>query len=54
MIHDSLMKTLEKNGAKARKDSLPRNEILSGDCVENMKTLPARSVDLIDLRRPAL
>src|SRR4051812_15590155 len=42
-----LMKTLEKNAVKASKPSLPRNEILSGDCIEIMKTLPARSIDLI-------
>lgn len=42
-----LMKTLEKNGLKPRKDSIPRNEILAGDCIEIMKSLPPRSVDLI-------
>ena len=42
-----LMKTLEKNAVKASKPNLPRNEILSGDCIEIMKTLPARSIDLI-------
>jgi modification methylase len=42
-----LMKTLEKNGLKASKIALPRNEILAGDCIEIMKSLPARSVDLI-------
>jgi modification methylase len=41
------MKTITKQSAKARKTGLPRNEILSGDCVENMKALPARSIDLI-------
>ena len=41
------MKTLEKNGLKPRKDSIPRNEILAGDCIEIMKSLPPRSVDLI-------
>ncbi len=41
------MKTLEKNGLKASKIALPRNEILAGDCIEIMKSLPARSVDLI-------
>ena len=45
MIH--LMKTLEKTPVKAQKHNLPRNEILSGDCIEIMKTLPARSIDLI-------
>ncbi len=59
-----LMKTVEKNGLKASKSTLPRNEILSGNCIEVMKSLPARSIDLIfadppynlqlggDLRRP--
>ena len=42
-----LMKTLEKNAVKASKHNLPRNEILSGDCIEIMKTLPARSIDLV-------
>ncbi len=41
------MKTLEKKSAKSQKASLPRNEILSGSCIEVMKSLPARSVDLI-------
>ncbi|HYD19243.1 MAG TPA: DNA methyltransferase [Patescibacteria group bacterium] len=41
------MKTLEKNGLKPSKHALPRNEILAGDCIEIMKSLPARSVDLI-------
>ena len=47
MIHDSCMTTLEKHSAKAQKSTLPRNEILSGDCTSIMKTLPARSVDVI-------
>lgn len=47
MIHDSPMKTLEKNRASALKTNLPRNEILAGDCIEIMKSLPARSIDLI-------
>jgi len=42
-----LMKTLEKTGLKPQKHSLPRNEILAGDCIEIMKSLPARSIDLI-------
>lgn len=42
-----LMKTLEKNGLRASKTSLPRNEILAGDCIEILKSLPARSVDCI-------
>ena len=41
------MKTLEKSGVKPQKHSLPRNEILAGDCIEIMKSLPARSIDLI-------
>lgn len=47
MNHDSSMKTLEKNRAKAQKTSLPRNEILQGECVQVLKSLPSRSVDLI-------
>lgn len=42
-----LMKTIETHSAKAQKTGLPRNEILSGNCIEMMKTLPARSIDLI-------
>jgi modification methylase len=41
------MKTLEKDALRAQKHSLPRNEILPGDCLEVMKSLPARSIDLI-------
>jgi modification methylase len=42
------MKTLEKNALTSAKNStLPRNVILPGDCIEVMKTLPARSVDVI-------
>ncbi len=40
------MKTIEKDIAKS-KSSLPRNEILSGSCIEVMKKIPARSIDLI-------
>ncbi len=47
MIHDSLMKTIEKNSARSQKASLPRNEILSGDSLSVMKTLPSRSLDLV-------
>lgn len=47
MIHDSIMKTMEKISAKAPKSTLPRNVILPGDCIEMMKTLPARSIDVI-------
>jgi len=41
------MKTIEKTIEKNTKTTLPRNQILSGECVDTMKTLPARSVDLI-------
>jgi modification methylase len=41
------MKTLEKNGLRPQKQSIPRNEILAGDCIEVMKSLPPRSIDLI-------
>jgi modification methylase len=40
------MKTITKNQS-AKLQTLPRNEILSGDCIQNMNALPARSVDLI-------
>jgi modification methylase len=41
------MKTIENTIDKTKKVLLPRNEILSGDCIEIMKSLPARSIDLI-------
>lgn len=41
------MKSTQQHIAKSQKSSLPRNEILSGNCIEMMKTLPARSIDLI-------
>jgi len=41
------MKTIIKTSDKSKKNSLPRNQILQGDCIEIMKSLPARSVDLI-------
>ncbi|MFH1158242.1 MAG: site-specific DNA-methyltransferase [Pseudomonadota bacterium] len=41
------MKTIDKDLVKSQKSILPRNEILSGSCVEVMKKLPARSIDLI-------
>ena len=47
MNHDSAMKTIEKQIATAQKATLPRNEILSGSCIEIMSKLPTRSVDLI-------
>ena len=48
MNHDSLMKTLEKNAlTSAKNGTLPRNVILSGDCIEVMKSLPSRSVDVV-------
>ena len=47
MNHDSCMKTIEKEIAKSQKSTLPRNEILSGSCIEVMKKLPTRSVDLV-------
>lgn len=47
MIHDSPMKTIEKISVKSQKSTLPRNVILPGDCIEMMKTLPARSIDVI-------
>jgi len=47
MNHDSAMKTIEKHSATAQTATLPRNEILSGSCIEIMSKLPTRSVDLI-------
>src|SRR5690606_13377838 len=41
------MKTIVKNTDKNKKTTLPRNQILAGECVETMKTLPSRSIDLI-------
>jgi modification methylase len=43
------MKTIDKTIEKTAKNTLtlPRNEILNGDCIEMMKTLPARSIDVI-------
>jgi modification methylase len=41
------MKMIENTIDKTKKVLLPRNEILSGDCIEIMKSLPARSIDLI-------
>ncbi len=36
-----------KQVTKKSKNALPRNEILSGECITEMNNLPARSVDLI-------
>ena len=54
MTHDSLrsylggnMKTIDKHIVKSKKITLPRNRILSGSCIEVMKKLPSRSIDLI-------
>jgi modification methylase len=41
------MKTIENTIEKTRKNTLPRNQILQGECIEVMKSLPSRSVDLI-------
>jgi modification methylase len=41
------MKTITKVSDKSKKSTLPRNKILQGDCIDIMKSLPARSVDLI-------
>ena len=41
------MKTITKTTDKSKKTTLPRNKILQGNCIEIMKSLPARSVDLI-------
>ena len=41
------MKTIEKHIVKSEKNTIPHNRILSGNCVEVMKKLPSRSIDLI-------
>jgi len=41
------MKTVEKNPTKSQKTDLPRNKILQGSCIELMKGMPARSIDMI-------
>ncbi len=41
------MKNADKDAVKAQKTSLPRNEILAGDCIENMGKLPAKAIDMI-------
>lgn len=41
------MKTITKTTDKSKKLALPRNKILKGDCIEMMKSLPSRSIDLI-------
>lgn len=46
MTHHRRMKS-EEIKLKNRSKSLPRNEILSGECIDVMKSLPAGSVDTI-------
>ena len=41
------MKIITKTTDKSKKSTLPRNKILQGNCIEIMKALPARSIDLI-------
>jgi len=41
------MKTIVKNTDKKQQSALPRNKILQGDCIEMMRSLPSRSIDLI-------
>ncbi len=38
---------MTKNNTENGKDTLPLNQILSGDCIEAMDALPAESVDLV-------
>jgi len=33
--------------AMTENNDIPRNEILVGDCIEHMNTLPAESIDMI-------
>lgn len=40
------VKTIDKTVKKTKTD-LPRNTILQGDCIEMMKSLPARSIDVV-------
>ena len=42
-----MIKTTTKQADKKAQSDLPRNKILQGDCIEMMKSLPARSIDLI-------
>ncbi len=42
-----MIKTTTKQADKKAKSDLPRNKILQGDCIDMMKSLPARSIDLI-------
>lgn len=42
-----MIKTTTKQADTKAKSDLPRNKILQGDSIEMMKTLPARSIDLI-------
>ncbi len=42
-----MIKTKAKQADKKAQSDLPRNKILQGDCIEMMKSLPARSIDLI-------
>ncbi len=42
-----MTKTKKNQGATAPVAELPRNQILGGDCIEIMNSLPAESVDLI-------
>ena len=42
-----MVKTITKQAESKAKTDLPRNKILQGDCIEMMKSLPARSIDLI-------
>ena len=41
------MKKIVKDAVKQAKKQLPQNQILAGGCVEKMKALPERSIDLI-------
>lgn len=41
------MKIIEKPTVKSKKNTLPRNQILAGECIETMRGLPSRSIDTI-------
>lgn len=44
---DKTTEKTKKSGAKIASSEVVRNRILSGDCVDVMESLPARSIDLI-------
>src|SRR4051812_33177242 len=47
IIDKQITKTAKGAKAGLKTGELPRNQILNGSCIEVMKTLPTRSIDLI-------